>query len=533
MVNLFISEILGFGANHAGLFGNANAYYGTVEQQGRLTLHLQNEVLAKIAECSKEESYKDPTETLPQSPPPLCKLKHNQDEGCDECDELVHWWKYFDNVVDDLVSKSNIHNCERGTNKDGSVSKKYASCKDNKYGKCKARFPRPTFECTEVDPATGALSIKKHEAWINFFTPVLTYLTCCNIDVTCLWSGTALKAVIIYVTDYITKTGLKTHVVFDAIQSVFDKHHQIIASSLSEQEKARKLINKIVNALSTKIEMGAPIVCMYLLGNPDRYTNHTFIPFYWHSFIYEAQKAWEPVDSSTQTDKVTIVRTEKQIVGLSPVYDYIYRPSELDDMNLYDWVLHCKHRKYNKGNRNNKYTPEDSNKAEFTNEHAELTGNSDRSSNSNSEGSDDEEYYTSESDVDDEFIPRSLPQNTYRFKNKHPLYGTHVVIQQPLKTTAVINFIGHILPRCDQGDREFYCLTMLALFKPWRTGLDLKIKAKSWDDTFNNHKFTIRQNQLTQNFNIKYECSDARDVFHAQRKAGVVPLLMTLKLMMN
>ena len=157
------------------------------------------------------------------------------------------------------------------------------SCKDNKYGKCKARFPRPVFECTEVDPETGALKLKKLEPWINFFAPVLTYIMRCNTDVTCLWSGTALKAVIVYVSDYITKTGLKTHVIFEAIRSIFDKHHDIISSSLSEKEKARKLINKIVNALSTKTEMGAPMVCMYLLGNPDHYTNHTFVPFFWYS----------------------------------------------------------------------------------------------------------------------------------------------------------------------------------------------------------------------------------------------------------
>jgi hypothetical protein len=164
----------------------------------------QNDVLESVTKDSKQESYKDPTETLgPQPPPPLCDSIHAQDQSCHKCDELNHWWKCFEGVVDDLVSKSNVHDCERGTNKDGSVSKKYASCKDNKYGKCKARFPCQIFKFTEVDPETGALNIKKNEPWINFFTPVLTYILCCNTDVTCLWSGTALKAVIVYVSDYI------------------------------------------------------------------------------------------------------------------------------------------------------------------------------------------------------------------------------------------------------------------------------------------------------------------------------------------
>ena len=40
MVETFISDVLGVDAEHCGLYGDTNGYYGTVEQQGRLTLHL-------------------------------------------------------------------------------------------------------------------------------------------------------------------------------------------------------------------------------------------------------------------------------------------------------------------------------------------------------------------------------------------------------------------------------------------------------------------------------------------------------------
>ena len=40
MVKMFLKHVLGVNANHPGLFGKPSAYYGTVEQQGRLTLHL-------------------------------------------------------------------------------------------------------------------------------------------------------------------------------------------------------------------------------------------------------------------------------------------------------------------------------------------------------------------------------------------------------------------------------------------------------------------------------------------------------------
>jgi len=63
-----------------------------------------------------------------------------------------------------------------------------------------------------VDLLSGALKIKKGEMWLNTFTPELTYLLCCNTDVTSLMSGTAIKAVVgylIYKGSTLTKEYIK------------------------------------------------------------------------------------------------------------------------------------------------------------------------------------------------------------------------------------------------------------------------------------------------------------------------------------
>ena len=52
---------------------------------------------------------------------------------------------------------------------------------------------------------------------MNTVTPVVSYLLRCNTDVTSLLSGTAIKAVVAYISDYITKLMLKTYIVFDTI----------------------------------------------------------------------------------------------------------------------------------------------------------------------------------------------------------------------------------------------------------------------------------------------------------------------------
>lgn len=59
-----------------------------------------------------------------------------------------------------------------------------------------------------------------------------------------------------------------------------------------------------------------------------------------------------------------------------------------------------------------------------------------------------------------------------------------------------------------------------SLFKPWRTGHDLKGDSQSWDEAFQSHEFSDRQQQIMKNFNIKYECLDARDDYRAQLKRG-------------
>ncbi|KAF8802336.1 hypothetical protein BYT27DRAFT_7020262, partial [Phlegmacium glaucopus] len=100
----------------------------------------------------------------------------------------------------------------------------------------------------------------------------------------------------------------------------------------------------------------------------------------------------------------------------------------------------------------------------------------------------------------------------------HPLFETHGL--KCLPSLLVPNFVGQTLPRRDQGDREFYCTTMLTLFKPWRTGSALKLMGASWDETFVAHKFTDRQEQIIRKFNMHYECLDQRDDFMSELKKG-------------
>jgi hypothetical protein len=341
--------------------------------------------------------------------------------------------------------------------------------------------------------------MKKSEPWINTITPVVTYLFRCNTDITCLLSGTAIKAVVMYVSDYITKSSLKTHTIFESIRSVFHKNSEMIGGTLPMKDKARMIMTKIVNMISAKMEMGAPMISMYLLGNPDHYTDHRFIPFFWQSFVAEAERAFE---HDLKPIKVTLLKQKGRIIGVSPVFDYIYRAPELENMSLYEWVHRCSRIKLPK----NKQTTE---------------RDMDNLEESFYEG---DASFDSISSVSDGPMPsshNSRSKSIHNFLSDHPLCTTHGLQLHKTDPKKIPNFIGATLPRRDQGDRNYYCLTMLALFKPWRKGNDLKSdEAQSWNESFNEYSFSEDYLKLMQNFHIKYECLDARDDYRAQLAKG-------------
>ena len=103
----------------------------------------------------------------------------------------------------------------------------------------------------------------------------------CNTDVSNLQSGTGIKAVLMYITDYITKNPLKLYSLFQIIAETQDKYATMLNGDGDRHEKARSLITKIVNHMTTHMQIGSPMAASYLLGFPDHYSSHSFKPLYW------------------------------------------------------------------------------------------------------------------------------------------------------------------------------------------------------------------------------------------------------------
>ncbi|KAF9050082.1 hypothetical protein BJ165DRAFT_1414091 [Panaeolus papilionaceus] len=187
--------------------------------------HVRNSIPTTKAD-QDDGSYIDPTLTLPDAPPQgYCD---NPDACiCDHCEDLRSWYELFQTTVDDIMVRSNVHKCF-------TMRDVQDRCRD-RNGICTSRFPREIFTETKLDPETGHINMKKLEPWINTVTPTVAAVSRCNTDTTCLLSGTAVKATVGYVTDYVTKSSLKTYQVFSTMYDIFFLGRRTILAMVFEE----------------------------------------------------------------------------------------------------------------------------------------------------------------------------------------------------------------------------------------------------------------------------------------------------------
>ncbi|KIM79447.1 hypothetical protein PILCRDRAFT_74363, partial [Piloderma croceum F 1598] len=261
----------------------------------------------------------------------------------------------------------------------------------------------------------------------------------------------------------------------------------MIGGTLKQREKVRKIFTQVVNSLTSKMEIGGPMASLYILGNPDHYTGHKFVPFYWRGYF----------------------------IGLSRVNDYVYRPSAYEKVSLYDWIRLAE--KTKKRRMRKKAIGDAVDDPDFEEDSDdELNIKPAKVKKENKEDEEDDEEEDDELDVMDE-LAENVAKPDHSLLPGHPQHNTHKAHMRKEDPSVVPNFLPTTLPRSDRGDREYYCCTMLTLFKPWRSGKDLRSNEESWDKSFVTHEFTKRQMEIMKYFNVQYECLDARDDYSAKR----------------
>ncbi|KIJ39780.1 hypothetical protein M422DRAFT_86287, partial [Sphaerobolus stellatus SS14] len=91
------------------------------------------------------------------------------------------------------------------------------------------------------------------------------------------------------------------------------------------------------------MQIGSPMAAAYLLGLPDHYSSHSFKPLYWRQYVKHMLHHWpkstESGNLNTDEDNLVYIQKVKgQYMAMDIVRDYIYRPLELANVCLYDWI---------------------------------------------------------------------------------------------------------------------------------------------------------------------------------------------------
>lgn len=170
-----------------------------------------------------------------------------------------------------LVETSNIH-------KHSDTCYKYWNANQGGKKTCRMRMPRKLIPISTIDPDTGHISMRRSDPWVNNFNEYLIAACRSNMDIKFIWSGSDAKALVYYITDYVTKTSLSFYdtvsLVQKGITSLKSSWNQADNETLIE--KSRKLILRCYNALASQQELSGVQVASYLMSWGDHYTTHKF-----------------------------------------------------------------------------------------------------------------------------------------------------------------------------------------------------------------------------------------------------------------
>ena len=456
----------------------------------------------------------------------------------DQADDTRFNWQ-FASSVNDLVQQCNWHNHT-------DTCWKYLRRGEKRTdANCRMRIDGSTRDETATDPDTGSILLRRLHPRIANYNDLIIFLLRANMDIKHIGSGEAAKALIYYITDYITKSSLPAHIgllaLLHAIHRTTDKYKDKQEWDVKEFTGALTII---VNSMLSKQEISHQQVMSYLVGGGDKYTSETYrilhfgsferyIVRYWttqdiHSTVddYEqstashgpantdvthdttlgpqvqgdeeaetqARETHDEVRDVTSAylngyaepdDQVTLFLRGGSVTAISQIQDYLMRPptEPFQSMGLYEFVgMTEKITVSQDGRRANTHT---------------INGSK-----------------------------RGRPEESRgTFLADHPQHQTHIIRKRTKWVIPVV--LGNKMPRPDRNDedRQLWARTVLALFQPWRKPSDLKETDEDWIDAYERQKFCIppEHMNIVHNMNVLTECRDARDKATAARVAARQP----------
>jgi hypothetical protein len=287
-----------------GVLGRISAYFGTVESQGRGTLHLHLLVWLwhtpnadELTDLLKSERFRarmvayiranirayvpglESAESIKEIPKDS-EIAYSRPPHPDLPD-------YEDNLNDferRLARTEQVHMCQ------------LRRCLvPDKHGTftCKRKAPFK-FAADDFVTETGDWGPKRLFPYVNGWLPGILVNARCNNDVKLLTNGGDTKNITFYVTSYAAKKQGKIYNLSAILAQTYAYHHD--RNNLHPYENLREdqrvLIFRLIHAINREQELAAPMVMSYLMGWGDVYRSHHYTPIFWSSFVGDLYKAF-------------------------------------------------------------------------------------------------------------------------------------------------------------------------------------------------------------------------------------------------
>lgn len=544
--------------DNEGILGVVKAHYGCVEAQGRGSLHCHmlvwidgalnpNEIKERVINepswGKKLLLYLDDTITnvVPEDPIPHITTVWSEKDPCTLRGARLNTESVLDRLTLRMKDVSRLAERVQRHRHSNTCYKHY---KPGQARTCRFDLKEENFRSESyIDSETGHIRLRCLDGLVNNFNMTILEAVRCNMDIQFIGSGESAKAMIYYITDYITKSQLKSHVAYAALQLAVKKCEAIETGDDDFVTRSKRLLQKCAYALISHQEMSAQQVASYLMDYEDHFTSHSFNYLYWASFERFVERCDseklltvmahgegagdievdEPVDvagdenvqpeerntdgmSESFTDRDTETETftnEDEEVSIridddgnvtalaDQIADYTLRPQELDDMCLWDFVAKTE-KVYSRKERER---TEDGRNVVVEDDGEEIDV-------------EDVEGRVRHDDVSGD--GRKCPRR-YRFlpahkdcEKKHVRLRTRNIVPVP---------IGPAMPRRDQETSTRYFRLMMILFKPWRKVSELRDLDDSWVLAFEKFSATLHDDhqRVLNNMQVLNECRDSRN----------------------
>ncbi|KAJ7233267.1 hypothetical protein B0H12DRAFT_1001846, partial [Mycena haematopus] len=305
-IKAFLSAILGYDPKNidleGGILGVVKAYYGCVEAQGRGTLHchmliwlegglnpnqIKENALKNGGDLAFQKRLLDFLDdtistSIPPDPDPLFESELGKVDPCatrgpTPKDEALNPELSRDKDLHRLVKRCQYHT-------------HHPTC--FKYWKGPPEPKECRFDLDEsnvvpvstFDPETGEMTLRCLDGLVNNFNTTILESIRCNMDIKFIGSGPAAKAILYYITDYITKTQLQAHVAYAALEMAVNRLGEYDPDADDLMTRAKRLLQKCAHSMIAKQELSAQQVVSYLMDFEDHFTSHKFKHLYWTGF---------------------------------------------------------------------------------------------------------------------------------------------------------------------------------------------------------------------------------------------------------